>query len=118
MDIEKREPVMNQNILDILYSQHDFIISMYEFHPEEFDILSDEERRLLGDVYFMGREVDVDSVDEHIKQNVEQNPDAASKLNGAVAKIADRLQLADERKRELIIDDNRLFRGGTAGSRH
>lgn len=103
MGIEKREPVMKQDILDVLYNQHDFIISMYEFHPEEFDILNDEERQLLGDVYFMGREIDVDSVEEYIKQSVEQNPDATPKLNSAVAKIADRLQLADERKQELLL---------------
>lgn len=99
----KRKPVMNDKVLSRLGEQHDFVQSFYEFHPEAFEDLSDEERQLLHDVYFLDRKIDVESVDEHIKQYVEQDPNIVTQLNNIIGKVADKTGLNDEMKEDLLL---------------
>ena len=95
---------MNKQTLQALGKQHNFALTMYEFHPEAFENLSDEEMGLLRQVYFVGRDIDVDSVAEHIEQYVNDNPDGARKLDGIIAKVANNIGLRDDMKQDLLLD--------------
>jgi hypothetical protein len=95
---------MDKQTLETLGKQHNFALTMYEFHPEAFEGLSDEEMGLLREVYFVDRDIDVESVAEHIEQYVKDNPDGALKLDGIIAKVANNLGLRDDMKQDLLLD--------------
>ena len=93
---------MDEKVLEILGKQHDFVFTMYEFHPEAFEALSDEDLQLLQDVYFLNREIDVESVDDHIEQHVQDDAEVISRLSGAIEKLAVELELSEDMKRDLL----------------
>ncbi|PSO43221.1 hypothetical protein BRC19_01725 [Candidatus Saccharibacteria bacterium QS_5_54_17] len=102
--MEEYDYDMNKQTLETLGKQHNFALTMYEFHPEAFEELSDEEMELLREVYFVGRDIDVESVAEHIEQYVNDDPDGARKLDGIIAKVADNIGLRDDMKQDLLLD--------------
>ncbi len=105
MNARSPELTTDKSPLETLITQHQFIIGFYEFHPQEFEDLSEEELELLQQVYFMDRDIDVDDVAAHIDEQTRNNPEVITALNTAVSKVADNLGFTDEMKANLLLLD-------------
>lgn len=94
-----------EEVVDKLLKQYDFVISMHEFHPEVFEILSKNDMQLLIDTFRLDQGISADEVHSlsiHIQAKLKQNPSLLEKLNPIVEYLANELQLTEAMKKDLL----------------
>jgi hypothetical protein len=68
------------------FKQQDTIESLFAFHPEYFDHLTQDDMRLLDTYYFLGREIDVDDIADYAASLERTNPGTQQHAEAAFRK--------------------------------
>lgn len=65
---------MNLQQRQIYFNQQDAIETLYTFHPEEFEQLSEEELNLPDEYYFLRRQINIENIADYAANLLKTDP--------------------------------------------
>lgn len=93
---------MIQSQRQLYFDQQDTVETLYAFHPELFEHLSQEELTLLDDYYFMRRAIDVEDIADYAAQLLRIDPTIRERAEAVLLTLLRAFRFSEQSIRELL----------------